>query len=374
MLTLIINSKNYTIQNEIVNLDKKNIEFDLTKNNDTFRIFLTRYFFGSSYMINHIFLYESNITIYNCYFALNQNVVSLKFDTAVIGLNSSCFDNEKTNQIFAKIDYKNFNMVDFEELSKKFKSFNINEYHYYLSINFSPRYCNLKIEYSRLINISTITKEFLNFFEYICFICGCNFELKKLYYNINEKEVCKILNLNSKFDTKKKTKNFNEIIIDNLDFKVSYLEWKNLRKTTHLIFDLYFNSIHSFHFTEVSLSLLLNCMEGYMKTVHMHDILDFLPNMKLDTILEKTYFSTSYSKKVMKLSERKKYDIFNNLQTHRNYFDHLDRVQPSFKGQKGNYILLKCELIFRLFVLNDLDISININKLKENIDNIEKRY
>ena len=79
-------------------------------------------------------------------------------------------------------------------------------------------------------------------------------------------------------------------------------------------------------------------------------------------------------KKVMKLSERRKYDIFNNLQSHRNYFDHLDRVQPCFNGKIGSYILLKCELLFRIYILKDLNISINTDKLKENIKSIERRY
>ena len=376
MFTLIIDSNKYTINDELENieekLDEKNIEFDLTKSITSFRRFLTNYFWGTSYMINYIFLPEYNISLYNCYFALNKQIVSLRFDTAVIGIKSSNFDNEKTNQVYAKIIYKDYNMADFEELIKKFQIFNIKEYYYDISINFIPRYCFIKLNYSRKINVSTLTKEFMNFFEFICFIIGCTFELKKLYYTIDNQEICKILNLNSKFDKKKKILNSNILVIDRIDFKSSYIIWKDLRQKSHLIFDLYSNLIHSFHFTEVSLALLLNCMEGYMKTIHMTDIINSLPNKKLDTILKNTYFSSTTSKKIMKQSERKKYDIFNVLQSHRNYFDHLDRVQPSFKGKTGSYILLKCDLIFRLYVLKDLDITVNTNKLMDNIKNIEK--
>ena len=99
----------------------------------------------------------------------------------------------------------------------------------------------------------------------------------------------------------------------------------------------------------------------------MTDILNPLPNKKLDTILESTYFSGTNSKKFMKISERNKYDIFNKLQSHRNYFDHLDRIQPSFNGKTGSYILSKCELLFRLYVLKDLNIAVNTNKLNDNI-------
>lgn len=378
MFTLTIESNKYIIQDKLLTLDKiidnKNIEFDLSKSDDSFKIYLTKYFLWKSYMINYIFLSEYNISLYNCYFTHNNNIVSLKFDTAAVGIETPNIDLQKTNTVYAKIIYKDYNMGDFEELTKQFESFNINQYHFDLSINFIPRYCIIKLSYSKEIKISTLNKEFMNFFEFISFITGCSFELKKLYYNVKNQEICKILNLNSKFDKNKKNLYTNKILIDTIDFKKSYITWKNLRQKSHLIFDLYFNSIHSFNFTEVSLALLLNCMEGYMKTIHMTDILKTLPNIKLDTILENTYFCGTNSKKVMKLSERRKYDIFNNLQSHRNYFDHLDRIQPCFKGKIGSYILLKCELLFRIYILKDLNISINTDKLKENIKSIERRF
>ena len=367
MFTLTIESNKYIIQDELLTLDKiidnKNIEFDLSKSDDSFNIYLTRYFWGKSYMINYIFLSKYNISLYNCYFTHNNNIVSLKFDTAAVGIETPNIDLQKTNTVYAKIIYKDYNMGDFEELTKQFESFNINQYHFDLSINFIPRYCIIKLSYSKEIKISTLNKEFMNFFEFISFITGCSFELKKIYYNVKDHEICKILNLNSKFDKNKKNLYTNKILIDTIDFKKSYITWKNLRQKSHLIFDLYSNSIHSF-----------NCMEGYMKTIHMTDILTTLPNIKLDTILESTYFCGTNSKKVMKLSERRKYDIFNNLQSHRNYFDHLDRVQPCFNGKIGSYILLKCELLFRIYILKDLNISINTDKLKENIKSIERRY
>ena len=95
-------------------------------------------------------------------------------------------------------------MDDFEKLIKKFKTFNINAYYYDISMNLIPRYCIIKLNYSRKISVSILTKEFMNFFEFICFIIGCTFELKKLYYTIDNKEICKILNLNSKFHKKRK--------------------------------------------------------------------------------------------------------------------------------------------------------------------------
>ena len=107
MFTLVIDSNKYTINDELENieekLNEKYIEFDLTKSVNSYKIFFTRYFWSTSYMINCIFIPEYNVSLYNCYFSLNQNIVSLKFDTAVVGINSSNFDKEKTNQIYAKI-------------------------------------------------------------------------------------------------------------------------------------------------------------------------------------------------------------------------------------------------------------------------------
>ena len=185
----------------------------------------------------------------------------------------------------------------------------------------------------------------------------------------------RILNLNSKYDTKKKNLHTNKVIIDyvSLELKEAYSKWKELRKSTHLILDLYESLMEDHQFYEVSLAILINCMEGYMKSIHTKGILK-LKNTKLDTILEGMYFSTSNSKIVMNNAERKKYNIYEKLGIHRNYFDHLDRVQESFKGKTCRYILLKCDLLFRLYILDDLKIPINIERLKENVKNIEKKF
>ena len=140
-----------------------------------------------------------------------------------------------------------------------------------------------------------------------------------------------------------------------------------------MILDLYESLMENHQFYEVSLAILINCMEGYMKSIHTKEILK-LKNTKLDTILEGMYFSTSNSKIVMNNTERKKYNIYEKLGIHRNYFDHLDRVQDSFKGKTCRYILLKCDLLFRLYILADLKIPINIERLKENVKILRRSF
>ena len=107
--------------------------------------------------------------------------------------------------------------------------------------------------------IKKLTKEFLEFFEFICFICGCYFEIKELYYTVNDNEIKRILNLNPKYDTKKKNLHTNKVIIDyvSLDLKEAYSKWKKLRESTHLILDLYESLMENHQFYEVSLAILI---------------------------------------------------------------------------------------------------------------------
>lgn len=376
MLEIHIDDRKYTIQEANINISEKIIEFNLDDADSSFYKYIMKLFWSETCMISHIeLLYTDMVSIYNCYFSLNKNIVTLRFDTAIIGMHSKDFDKEKSNCIYAKINYLNYNMGDIEGFIKNNDEFLYKKYHYSMNINFMPRYGIIKIEYKNNINVKTLTKEFLRFFEFICFICGCYFELKELYYIVNNNEIRKILNLNSKYDIKKKNLHTNKVIIDyvNIDLKKAYSKWKELRESTHLILDLYESLMEDCQFYEVSLAILINCMEGYMKSIHTKEIID-LKNTKLDTILEEMYFSTSNSKIVMNNVERKKYNIYSKLGIHRNYFDHLDRVQESFKGKKCRYILLKCDLVFRLYILTDLNIPINIEKLKDNVKSIEKKF
>lgn len=376
MLEIYINSKKYIIQDADININEKYIEFNLDDADDEFHEYIMKYLWTEAYMISYIDLsYTDIVSIYNCYFALNKKIITLRFDTAIIGMQSKDFDKEKSNCIYAKINYLKYNMVDIEEFIKNNNEFIYRKYHYSMTINFIPRCGIIKIVYRNNINVEKLTKEFLEFFEFICFICGCYFEIKELYYTVNNNEIKRILNLNSKYDRKKKNLHTNKVIIDyvSLDLKEAYSNWKELREFTHLILDLYESLMENHQFYEVSLAILINCMEGYMKSIHTKEILK-LKNTKLDTILEGMYFSTSNSKIVMNNTERKKYNIYEKLGIHRNYFDHLDRVQDSFKGKTCRYILLKCDLLFRLYILTDLKIPINIERLKENVKSIEKKF
>lgn len=376
MLKIYINSKKYTIQDANIDINKKYIEFNLNDADNEFREYIMEYFWSEVYMISHIDLsYADIVSIYNCYFAINKNIVTLRFDTAIIGMQSKDFDKERSNCIYAKINYLKYNMVEIEEFIKNNNEFIYRKYHYSININFIPRYGIIKIEYKNNISVKTLTKEFIDFFEFICFICGCYFEIKELYYIVNNNEIKRILNLNSKYDMKKKNLHTNKVIIDYVKLKLNdgYSQWKELRKSTHLIMDLYESLMENHQFYEVSLAILLNCMEGYMKTIHTSEVLR-LKNTKLDTILKRMYFSTSDSRIVINSKERKKYNIYKKLGCHRNYFDHLDRVQDSFKGKTCRYIFLKCDLLFRLYILADLKIPINIERLKENVKSIEKKF
>lgn len=376
MLEIYINSKKYIVQDADININEKYIEFNLDDADDEFHKYIMKYFWSEVYMISHIDLsYTDIVSIYNCYFAVNKNIVTLRFDTAIIGMQSKDFDKERSNCIYAKINYLKYNMVDIEEFIKNNNEFIYRKYHYSITINFIPRCGIIKIEYKNNISVEKLTKEFLEFFEFICFICGCYFEIKELYYTVNDNEIKRILNLNAKYDIKKKNLHTNKVIIDyvSLDLKEAYSKWRELRESTHLILDLYESLMENHQFYEVSLAILINCMEGYMKSIHAKEILK-LKNTKLDTILEGMYFSTSNSKIVMNDRERKKYNIYEKLGIHRNYFDHLDRVQDSFKGKTCRYILLKCDLLFRLYILADLKIPISIERLKENVKSIEKKF
>ena len=98
---------------------------------------------------------------------------------------------------------------------------------------------------------------------------------------------------------------------------------------------------------------------------------DYLPNVRLQQenwIGKSTGAFVNF--KLKGLDETLK--IYTKLTNHRNYFAHLDKKRKRFYGDSNLYMLLKIKLLFRVFILNDINQTIEIDNLKKCVNEIEK--
>ena len=87
----------------------------------------------------------------------------------------------------------------------------------------------------------------------------------------------------------------------------------------------------------------------------------------------KEYINSKEGKTIFSGNDRKKLKIYRKLTNHRNFFAHLDKSRNRFYGESNLYILLKIKLLFRVFILRDINQSIETNNLDDTIKKIEKK-
>ena len=134
------------------------------------------------------------------------------------------------------------------------------------------------------------------------------------------------------------------------------------------------------YFIEIALSTITNCMEGYYKCIHKSTlkktIIDKAGKPKKvdkefrDIMTE--YLNSSEGKLIFSGKDRQTLKIYTKLTNHRNYFAHLDKKRKRFYGDSNLYMLLKIKLLFRVFILNDINQTIEIDNLKKCVNEIEK--
>ena len=93
-------------------------------------------------------------------------------------------------------------------------------------------------------------------------------------------------------------------------------------------------------------------------------------DIKREIITE--YLNSSEGKIIFPGEDRKVLKIYTKLTNHRNYFAHLDKTRRRFYGDSNLYMLLKIKLVFRAFILNDINQTIENDNLKKCVSEIEK--
>ena len=74
----------------------------------------------------------------------------------------------------------------------------------------------------------------------------------------------------------------------------------------------------------------------------------------------KEYLNSIEGKTIFSGNDRKKLKIYKKLTNHRNFFAHLDKNKNRFYGESNLYMLLKIKLLFRVFILKDINQNIEI--------------
>ena len=133
------------------------------------------------------------------------------------------------------------------------------------------------------------------------------------------------------------------------------------------------------YFIEIALSTITNCMEGYYKCIHKQNLKKTIQTKKgLKNVnkdfkdIMKEYLSSIEGKTIFSGNDRKKLKIYKKLTNHRNFFAHLDKNKNRFYGESNLYMLLKIKLLFRVFILKDINQNIEINNLYDTIKKIEQ--
>lgn len=163
------------------------------------------------------------------------------------------------------------------------------------------------------------------------------------------------------------------------NIKQIYKNWLRVRKNTHIIYDIYMNLCSVKYFVEIALSTITNCMEGYYKCIHKQTMKkpiqtkNGIKNVDKDfKDIMKEYLNSTEGKIIISSTDRKRLKIYKKLTNHRNFFAHLDKRKNRFYGESNLYMLLKIKLLFRVFILKDINQSIEINNLANTIRRIEQ--
>lgn len=368
---LVVDEKNRFISGKISNDVKNNIMFSKIQ--------------YQKRSIDKMFVSDNGeeYTLFNCRFKIKNNDLTILFDSIIIGKKINDFFNEKCYEISLSFDHTNFNIVDVEESLGKEIIFKRNQEVYKIFINFSPRKYTLNIFNSENLPVKVMLDKLIEFYTFISFSIGQYYMIDKIVLKLKkfEKEIFYYPNLNSKYNIKRKDSFTSQVLfkLKEIDVSDTYNKWLLMRKKTHAIFDLYLVALADFQFEDISLSFMINILEGYSKVMHSYQLnklkkynKDHKKNgIDLRVILNKFYFQTNYSNLIFPISERKKYKADTKLVNHRNYFDHLDKPRDRYYGHDCTVMFAKLNLIFRVQIFQDLGISLDINKIKKNIEKLK---
>ncbi len=383
MTLLEFNTEKILVKKTIIDIRNKTV---MAKINPKEKDYICVLLFWNLKSVDNLFITDDNTvyTLFNCRFGLSESNLYIYFDTLLIGAKIPDLLNSKCSEISLSFDHTKINMVDVEESLGKELNFKHNAKEYKINLNFNPREYELTIIYNnRQMIVKNLIHRLLEFYTFISFSIGQYYLINYLKLKVNDKEIKYYPNLNNKFNVKKKDSFTNQVLfkLKKTNVSILYSKWLIIRKQTHAIFDLYLLASADCQFEDISLSFMINILEGYSKVMHMKELMQLIiyntkknnSRPELNVILEYFYFQKKYSNLILTKIERKKYKTNSKLVNHRNYFDHLDEEKDRYYGHDCVIMFAKLNLIFRVQVLQDLNVNIDIDKIKENIEKINKK-
>lgn len=170
----------------------------------------------------------------------------------------------------------------------------------------------------------------------------------------------------------------NFIMLDNNSLNKKIIQKYNIfKKETLILCDVYFTIINTDTYREIKLNMILQCIEGFYKSVYGKN-----KNYQFWEILENVFLKNTYCKSVLSRADKRKVIINNNTErvflykakNHRNYFSHLNinERKKVFEKMQINYAYWKVILTFRLFLLEYLGITYEKDLLIEIVKNINE--
>lgn len=329
-----------------------------------------------------IFILFINVILENTIWKNNKIDTIIKFNAYITDFQINDIKNYKINKMEVRLEYKNFDIVQIEESIGKFLKFSIGNMNYCIELIFGERYYKITLENRKELETEKFIHKFLQFYEFLILNLGYYLEINEIKLFDYEK-VCEYsYPFSSKYSGINNYNNYNCVLgkINKKEIKEIYKNWLALRKNTHNIYDIFINLFSVKYFIEIALSTITNCMEGYYKCIHKNTlkkiIIDKKGNSKkVDKEFKETmteYLNSNEGKMIFSSQDRQSLKIYTKLTNHRNYFAHLNEKKKRFYGDSNLYMLLKIKLLFRVFMLKDINQTIEINNLQKCIKNIEE--
>lgn len=380
---LIINGNTVSLEN--LKIDFTNREIQIMNNNISFNscIFLRNII--KTNISRVVYLKNKNqkiYTFYDCYLGkYNGNMTSIKFNAFIIDYFIEDIKKYKVDKIEVELEYKNINLVDIEESIGKSLRFSIGKMNYCMELVFKERYYKITLSNNNKLTTEKFIHYFLLFYEFLILNLGYFLGIKKIIMSDGDRCFKYSYPFSSKYDGSNNYNSYSCVLgkINMPNIKQIYKNWLRVRKNTHIIYDIYMNLCSVKYFVEIALSTITNCMEGYYKCIHKQTMKkpiqtkNGIKNVDKDfKDIMKEYLNSTEGKIIISSTDRKRLKIYKKLTNHRNFFAHLDKRKNRFYGESNLYMLLKIKLLFRVFILKDINQSIEINNLANTIRRIEQ--
>lgn len=174
----------------------------------------------------------------------------------------------------------------------------------------------------------------------------------------------------------------NFVMIDKFSLNKDIIKkYENFVKETSILKDIYLTIINSDTYREIKINMTLQCIEGFYRCIY-----DKKRKLSYKQILEIVFLKNNYCKKVLSNLDKRIITIngenenifLYKARNHRNYFSHLNinERKNMFEKMQINYAYWKIILVYRLLLIQYLDVKYDkelLNEIIMDIDNYKKK-